>query len=150
LIALDAQIQTSKRTIKADDFFQVQVGKTTILEDDEIVTEIRIPEPSHDTRSAFIKFALRKTIDFAIVNCAAMVTTSKGNVSDARICLNSVFVKPYRALKAEEALFGKPIDEASAETAGNAAVSEAKPLKDNGYMVQIAKALVKKCILALR
>lgn len=148
LIALDARIKTSKRLINAEDFFQVEVIKTTVLDDDEIVTEIQIPTPPG--KSAFIKFALRKSIDFPIVNCAAMLTSSKGKVTAARVCLNAVYVKPYRATKAEEAIVGKPIDEANAEAAGSAAVSEAKPLTHNTYMVQIAKTMVKRAILACK
>ena len=148
LIALDARIKTSKRLINAEDFFQVEVIKTTVLDDDEIVTEIQIPTPPG--KSAFIKFALRKSIDFPIVNCVAMLTSSKGKVTAARVCLNAVYVKPYRATKAEEAIVGKPIDEANAEAAGSAAVSEAKPLTHNTYMVQIAKTMVKRAILACK
>jgi len=148
LIALDARIKTSKRLINAEDFFQVEVIKTTVLDDDEIVTEIQIPTPPG--KSAFIKFALRKSIDFPIVNCAAMLTSSKGKVTAARVCLNAVYVKPYRATKAEEAIVGKPIDEANAEAAGSAAVSDAKPLTHNTYMVQIAKTMVKRAILACK
>jgi xanthine dehydrogenase YagS FAD-binding subunit len=146
LIALDAKVETSKRTIKAEDFFQVEVVKTTVLDDDEIVTEIQVPTPAG--RSAFVKFALRKSIDFPIVNCAAMVASSKGTVSAAKICLNAVYVKPYRATKAEEAIVGKAINEANAEAAGSAAVSDARPLAHNTYMVQIAKTMVKRAILA--
>jgi xanthine dehydrogenase YagS FAD-binding subunit len=148
LIALGAKIKTSKRTINAEDFFEVEVMKTTVLDTDEIVTEIQVPTPAPDTRSAFTKFALRKTIDFPIVNCAAMVTTSEGQVRAARICLNAVYVKPYRAMKAEEEMAGKAINEANAEAAGSASVSDAKPLTHNTYMVQIAKIMVKRAILA--
>ena len=97
LIALDATIRTTKRTIKAEDFFQVSVRKTTVLDDDEIVIEIRMPPPPG--KSAFIKFALRKAIDFPIVNCAAMIAMSENKVVSARICLNAVYVKPYRAAR---------------------------------------------------
>ncbi len=149
LIALDARIKTSKRTLRAEDFFQVEVSRTTVLEDDEIVTEIQVPKPESGAKSAFLKFALRKSIDFPIVNCAAKITTKGGKVDDARICLNAVHVKPYRAFMAEEAIMGKAIDdETSAEAAGNAAVSNAKPLHDNAYMVQAAKIMVKRAILA--
>jgi xanthine dehydrogenase YagS FAD-binding subunit len=148
LIALDAAIQTSKRTISAENFFQVEVSKTTVLEPDEIVTEIRIPAPVDGTKSAFFKFALRKSIDFPIVNCAARISTRGGNVDDVRICLNGVYVKPLRAGAAEESIMGKPINEANARAAGEAAVTAAKPLHDNGYMVEVAKTLVKKAILA--
>ena len=125
LIALDAKIRTSKRTINAEDFFQVEVSRTTVLDDDEIVTEIQIPTPADGTKSAFFKFALRKSIDFPIVNCAAMITGSADRVSAARICLNAVYVKPYRALRAEEDLVGKEINETTAEAAGSAAVRAA-------------------------
>lgn len=132
LIAINAEIQTSKRTIDAENFFEVRVAKATVLDDDEIVTEIRIPKPSSNTRSVFIKFAQRKTIDFAIVNCAVMLRTANEKVTGARICLNSVYVKPYRVMEAETAIIGKPLDEDTAEAAGEAAVSDARPLKDNG------------------
>ncbi len=150
LIALEASIRTTKRTVKAEDFFQVGVSKTTVLDDDEIVTEIQIPAPPKDARSAFLKFALRKSIDFPIVNCAVMVVSSKGKVEKARICLNAVHVTPYRARKAEEALIGKALNEANAEAAGEAAIEGTKPLKDNGYMVQVAKTIVKRAVLACK
>jgi xanthine dehydrogenase YagS FAD-binding subunit len=148
LIALNADVVTSKRTIKLDDFFRVDVVKTTALDFDEIVTEIRMPEPPDDAQSSFLKFAIRKSIDFPIVNCAAMLLRSEGKIQTARICLNAVYVKPYRALKAEELLQGKELNEELAETAGMAAVSEAKPMEQNRYLVQIAKTLVKRSILA--
>ena len=148
LIALGARIKTSKRTIGAEDFFQVDVSRTTVLEDDEIISEIQIPTPADGTKSAFFKFALRKSIDFPIVNCAARITLSDGKVSAAGICLNAVYVKPYRAIGAEEAIMGKAISDANAEAAGTAAVSAAKPLHDNAYMVQVARILIKRAILA--
>jgi xanthine dehydrogenase YagS FAD-binding subunit len=150
LIALDAKMITSKRTIDAQDFFQVDVLRTTVLDADEIVTEVHVPKPSNGARSAFLKFAIRKSIDFPIVNCAAMITSSAGKVEAARICLNAVFVKPYRAMKAEETILQKTIDEATAEAAGMATISEAKPLEHNRFMVQIAKTLVKRTILACK
>jgi xanthine dehydrogenase YagS FAD-binding subunit len=147
LIALNGEVRTSKRTIGAEDFFQVGVSKTTVLEGDEVVTEIQVPRPEAGTKSAFLKFALRKSIDFAIVDCAVMVTTKKGKVEAARICLNAVFVKPYRARKAEEAIVGKVLNEANAEAAGEAAVMGAAPRLDNGYMVQVAKVMVKRALM---
>jgi xanthine dehydrogenase YagS FAD-binding subunit len=147
LIALDAKVKTSRRTVKAEDFFQVEVRKTTILEDDEIVEEIKIPAPHASTKSAFLKFTLRSSIDFPIVNCAAAITRSNGKVEAARVCLNAVFVKPYRAVKAEGVLLGKEISDDIAEAAGDAVVSDAKPLEHNAYMIQIAKTMVKRTIL---
>jgi xanthine dehydrogenase YagS FAD-binding subunit len=148
LIALDAKIMTSRRTIRAEDFFEVGVGRTTVLDVDEIVTEIQVPAPAEGTRSTFIKFAMRASIDFPIVNCAVMMSRSEGIATAARVCLNAVHVKPYRAYAAEEAILGKAMDESSAEAAGQASVIEAEPLTHNRYMVQVAKTLVKRAILA--
>jgi xanthine dehydrogenase YagS FAD-binding subunit len=150
LIALDAKVKTSKRTLEAEDLFHVKVGRTTVLDFDEIVTVFEVPPPPDGGKSAFVKFALRKTIDFPIVNCAAMIARKGGKVTAARVCLNAVYVKPYRARKAEDFMVGKEINEANAEAAGQAVVSDAQPLSRNGYMVQIAKVMVKRAILACR
>ena len=148
LIVLDGKIKTSKRTIDAEGFFQVEVMRTTVLDEDEVVTEIHVPALPKGASSAFLKFALRKTIDFAIVNCAVMVGKSGGKVSEARICMNGVYVKPYRAVKGEEAIVGKGITEETAEAVGEAAVGGAEPMSHNAYKVQIAKIMVKRTILA--
>jgi xanthine dehydrogenase YagS FAD-binding subunit len=148
LIALDAQIQTSRRIVSAHNFFLVDECRTTILGDDEIVTEIHVPESSG--KSAFVKFAMRKAIDFPIVNGAAMIAVSDGVVSAAHICLNAVYVIPYTATLAEQTLIGQPLNEASAQTAADAAVSNAIPRHRNQFMVEVARALVKKLVLACK
>ena len=150
LIALDASVVTSKRTVAAQAFFGVGEGSTTTLESDEIVTEIRMPAPPDSTRNAFSKFAIRKSIDFPIVNCAASITRSGDRVVAARICLNAVHVVPYRAIAAEESIVGNILSDENAEAAGAAAVSAARPMAHNAYMVQIAQVLVKRTILACR
>ncbi len=150
LIALDAVVKTSKRLLRAEDFFDVDVAKTTVLERDEIVTEIQIKAPPAGTKSSFFKIASRKTIDFPIVNCAAMITTSDGKVSHARICLNAVYVTPYRAAKAEASIKGKAMNQTTAKAAGDALAPDVKPLRHNRYMVQIARTLVERSVLACR
>ena len=148
LIALNARIKTTKRAIDAEKFFAAEVEKTTILADDEIVTEIQVPTPNAGTKSKYIKFALRKSIDFPIVNCAVAIESEGGVVKAARICLNAVYNNPYKATKAEESILGKSIDESLAEAAANAAIMGVCPLAESRHKVQIAKALVKRAILA--
>ncbi len=127
LIALNAKVVTDRREIEAENFFDVKHPGNTVLEQDEIITEIHIPEPPKGYKSAFIKFAFRKSIDFPIVNCAVMV-----GGENPRICLNAVAPSPYRATGAEAVIAGKSIkqiDEKIAEAAGEAAVEKARPLK---------------------
>jgi xanthine dehydrogenase YagS FAD-binding subunit len=143
LIALNAKVVTTARTIAAEEFFDVKNPSNTVLAADEIITEIQIPTPPAGAKSAFLKFAIRKSIDFPIVNCAVMVGGGA-----PRICLNAVAAKPYRATKAEAVVGSKRINEALAEEAGAAAVADAKPLAATKYKVQIAKTLVKRALLA--
>ncbi len=145
LVALDAKIKTTKNLIAAEWFFRVNGVKTTALDDDEIVTEIQVPIPGASTRSAFAKYALRRAIDFPIVNCAVAI-----DGEEARICLNAVYGKPYRAIGAESVIAGRAIDEAIAAAAGEAAVADAQALEPSRYKVQMAKTMVKRAILACR
>jgi xanthine dehydrogenase YagS FAD-binding subunit len=143
LVALNAKIKTNKRIIEAEKFWDRGTSSSTILAADEIVTEIQVPVPAPGVKSAFIKFAIRKSIDFPIVNCAAAL-----GAGNARICLNAVHAIPYRAIAAEESIRGKVIDEANADAAGAAAIMNAAALKYNKWKIPIAKAMVKRAILA--
>ena len=140
---LNASIITTARKINAENFWDVKFPENTVLAPGELITEIQVPAPPAGAKSAFLKFAIRKSIDFPIVNCAVLVGGGA-----PRIALNAVAPKPYRAVKAEEAIAGKPINEANAEAAGAAAVADAKPLTATKYKVQIAKTLVKRTLLA--
>jgi NADPH-dependent glutamate synthase beta subunit-like oxidoreductase len=148
LIALDAKIITSQRTIEAEKFFTAGIDQTTVLAGNEIVLRIEIPRPAEATRHKFIKFALRKSIDFPVVNCAAAITIEDGLVKSARVCVNSVYNLPYRAAQAEEYITGRPINESNAEAAAEATFRDAFPVLNNRYKIQIARTLVKRAILA--
>ena len=145
LIALNAEVVTTKRVVPAEDFFEVGVCKANVLDYDEIVLEIIMPKQSGT--SAYKKYALRKSIDFSIVNCAVSVHESTPIISDARICLSAVYLVPYRARKAEEIIIGSKLTKQVAESAGKAAVIEATPRAGNEYKVQIAKILVERTVL---
>ncbi|MDR1015563.1 MAG: FAD binding domain-containing protein [Coriobacteriales bacterium] len=139
LIALNATIVTNKTQYVAEDFFAVNGIRSNVLGDDEIVTEIRIPNT--DTKSAFLKHAERKAIDFPIVNCAVAVTGE-----GTRIACGGLFPTPLRMATAEAEVAGG-ISEDSAQRAGDAAVAEAQPFPKNAYKVELARALVKRTLL---
>jgi NADPH-dependent glutamate synthase beta subunit-like oxidoreductase len=142
LIALGARIVTNKRTIYAEDYFDVRIESNTVLEQDEIVTELQIPAPPADSKSAFIKMAYRKAIDFPVVNCAVLT----GSVP--RVVLGAVAPMPYRAKKAEMVVAGREINEVLAEEAGAAAVADAHSFNATKYKMQLAKVMVKRALLS--
>ena len=148
LTALDANIVTSKRTFDAQSFFTASATRSTLLDPDEVVKEIRIPKPKDGVLQSYLKFTLRIPIDFAIVSVASVITVEKGVCVNARIVLGAVAPGPVRAKAAEEMIIGQPIDEYRAAKAAEQAVAGAQPLSMNAYKVEIAKALVKRAILS--
>jgi NADPH-dependent glutamate synthase beta subunit-like oxidoreductase/CO/xanthine dehydrogenase FAD-binding subunit len=147
LVALNAKIITSKRVIPAEEFFAASGSKTTVLDSDELVLEITVPPAHRNSRQTFLKFAQRPTIDFAIVNAAAVLKIIDGKVTQARIVLGSVAPVPYRAYDAESVLIGKAVTEKLAERAATTLGDKAVFLDGNGYKLQIAKTLLKRAVL---
>ncbi len=149
LLALGAKVKiaspTGDKMVPLEEFY-APLGN--ILKPDEIITEIQVPTPRSGTKQRYLKFRLRKVIDFAISSVAAVITTQAGVVSQARIVLGGVAPTPYRALSAEESLKGKVITESIAETSARAALSEAVPLSQNAYKMPITESLVKRAILS--
>lgn len=146
LIALNAKAKTSSRTVILEDFFDPLNG--TILGSDEILTEIQIPKPQTGLEQTWIKFRLRKAIDFAIASVASALILENNFCKDARIVLGGVASTPWRAKEAEETVKGKNLDETTAEEAAKAAVKHASPLSQNAYKIQIVKTLVKNALLS--
>lgn len=149
LSALEAKVgiagSKGQRKVPIADFYTV-LGN--ILGQDEIVTAIEVPRIAKGARQAFLKFTLRKPIDFALVSVASVIAVEEGICLDARIALGGVAPTPLRAEIAETALKGKPLNEKAAEAAAEAAVVYAKPLSMNGYKIDITRALVKRAILS--
>ncbi|MDE8702998.1 FAD binding domain-containing protein [Adlercreutzia equolifaciens] len=141
LVALGATVVTTKREIPAEEFFGAHGHRSNVLEDGEVVKEFRVPKTA---KSAFQKFALRKSIDFPVVNCAV----AQGSDRATRVVLGGVYAAPWRSKEAEEAVAGGVTAESAAK-AGEAAVSVAKPLGKNAYKVDIARTLVKRTLTDL-
>lgn len=141
LIALGATMVTTNRELSAEEFFQTNGVRSCALADDEVLMHVIVPKAA---KSAFQKFALRKSIDFPVVNCA-VAQAADGAV---RVAMGGVAPSPMRSAAAEAALAGG-ITEESAAAAGDAAVADAKPLSKNAYKVEIARATVKRTALEL-
>lgn len=148
LAALDATIYVSgpegDRSIAADDFFSPLANALKV---NEIVTKIEIPALKHPTKQKFIKFTLRKPVDFAIVSVASVAAIENGTCIDVRIALGGVAPGPVRARAAEDMLKGKEMNETHVLEAANLALSAAKPLSMNSYKIEITKPLIKRALL---
>ncbi len=149
LTALDAKLTIAglqgERTVPIQDFFTT-VGNG--LKQQEMLTEIHIPKLPEQSRQAYLKYTLRKPIDFAIVSVASVITLENDICDNASIVLGAVAPTPVRSPAAEKAIIGQTIDDTTAERAAKAAVKRAKPLSMNAYKVEIAETLVKRALLS--
>lgn len=78
----------------------------------------------------FRKAARRALNSASIVTVAAVVVEDGGVVSTARVALSGATRRPKRSPAAEAALVGRPLDHATAEAAGRAALADAEPFDD--------------------
>lgn len=113
LLALDGEIEATgtkgKRTIKAQDFFKGLFE--TALDAQEVLTAIRVPAATKDTRVGFAELA-RRHGDYAIVGLAASARGDGKGLADVRLAYFGVGNTPVRVKKAEAALAGGNIDAA--------------------------------------
>ena len=150
MIALDATFvirgANGTRTVAARDFF---VGLfTTVLEPDEIVTEIVIPSPPPRSGGAYVKLE-RKVGDFATAAVAAQLTLdASGACQRAGVALTNVGPTPIRAASAEAFLAGKPLDATTIGEAATMAAAAAEPVADRRGSEEYKRDLVR--VLAAR
>jgi xanthine dehydrogenase YagS FAD-binding subunit len=147
LAALDARIviesPKGQRNLPVADFY-TPLGNA--LKSDEMVTEVQFPKAREGARQKYLKFSLRKPIDFAIVSVASVITLNKGVCTKACIVLGAVAPAPVQATEAQEFLKGQSIDERVVTEAAEIALKGARPLSKNAFKVEIAKTLVKRAI----
>ena len=154
LLAADADIviasSSGNRTVPANNFFHGLF--TTDLGEGELITEIRIPVPSENTRSVYLKFK-QPASRFAIVGCAAMVTQTNGSCQKVRVAFNGVSATPFRDQAVEQALEGKTADEAAINAAGDQAAGSVEVMGDHfasqEYRSHLAKVFAKRALTAV-
>jgi carbon-monoxide dehydrogenase medium subunit len=133
LIALDAEIvarsRRGERKIPADRFFTGYFE--TVLEPDEIVTEILVPEQPACSGTAFLKFLPATQDDYATVSVAVRIALSaNGAITDARVALGAAATVPVRATAVETALSGEAADEKNFREAASLVRDAIDPIAD--------------------
>lgn len=115
----------------------------TALSADEILVEIRIPEPNGSSGGAYLKIE-RKVGDFATAAVAVQVRIDKsGYFQSVGIGLTNVGLTPIKALAAEESLIGKRPDTEEIQNAAQLASDVSEPESDPRGSIEYKRALVK-------
>jgi xanthine dehydrogenase YagS FAD-binding subunit len=139
-----------EREIPAADYFTMptmaNVLKENVLEDEDLLTHVILPAPGA-VKSGHYEVRYKQSHDWPLAFTTVVLTMNGNTIASARVVLGAVAPVPWRSRAAEEALAGKPLNEQTAAMAGEAAVSDAKPMSGNAYKVQIAKTSVKRAIM---
>jgi len=155
LVALDAVVRYSDaqgkiQSVPAADFFLMPKENPTrenVLRANEIVTEVFVPALPTATRSTYVKFKEKDSMDWAVsaVAVRALVDPT-GMVKDIRVVLGGVAPAPWRSPEAEAVLKGKRFSPQLANEAAEIALKDAKPLSRNAYKVPLTKVLVRRAV----
>lgn len=139
-----------ERMVAAADYFTMptlqNVRTENVLAPDELLTHVILPAPG-TVKSGHYEVRYKESHDWPIAFATVVLGMAGDTIKTARVVMGAVAPIPWRSQAAEAALVGKPLNEATAVAAAEAAVREARPLSQNAYKVQVAKTAVKRAIL---
>lgn len=154
LAALDARVRllgpAGERTVPAADFHRLpgdRPEQDTVIRPGELITAVELPPPAGV--SAYRKARDRASYAFALVSVAAVLQVREGIVRHAALAFGSVAHRPWRARAAEAVLSGAPATAETYARAADAELAAARPLRDNGFKVPLARALAVDTLTSL-
>jgi xanthine dehydrogenase YagS FAD-binding subunit len=139
-----------ERMVSAADYFTMptlqNVRTENVLAPNELLTHVILPAPGA-VKSGHYEVRYKESHDWPIAFATVIIAMTGDTIKSARVVMGAVAPIPWRSQAAEAALVGKPLNEATAAAAAEAALREARPLSQNAYKVQVAKTAVKRAIL---
>jgi xanthine dehydrogenase YagS FAD-binding subunit len=139
-----------ERMVAAADYFTMptlqNVRTENVLAPNELLTHVILPAPGA-VKSGHYEVRYKESHDWPIAFATVVIAMTGDTIKSARVVMGAVAPIPWRSQAAETALVGKPLNEATAAAAAEAALREARPLSQNAYKVQVAKTAVKRAIL---
>jgi len=154
LIAYNARVHITgpdgSRELELEKFYrtpQSEEEREHDLKANEIVTHIVVPA-ARGARAANYEVRQKEAFDWPLATAAVVLQMSGTAVQSARIVMGAVAPVPWVSREAAQAITGKSIDEQTAAAAGQAAVSKARALSQNGYKIKLASVAVKRALLA--
>jgi aerobic carbon-monoxide dehydrogenase medium subunit len=144
LIALNATAKIAsaggERAISLEQFFRGP-GQS-VMNADEILTEITIPKTSPQLVGEYIKFSPRDMMDLAYIGVAVAYNLGRKKCDGVRIVLGAVAPTPIRAKNSEALLEGSVLTEELAAKVGDEAARESKPISDVRSSADYRRAMV--------
>ncbi|MBK8503712.1 MAG: xanthine dehydrogenase family protein subunit M [Saprospiraceae bacterium] len=157
LLALQAKVvivndKMEKKEVPIEDFFvspAQDVSRENILQKKDLITGIKIPTPTANTKSYYIKQVARESYDWSLAD-VAVVAEMKGNTCQSiTIALGAAAPTPIRSYEAEALLKGKQLSDQNIMKAAEKAMEVARPLSKNGYKVPLFKSIISRALKGL-
>jgi xanthine dehydrogenase YagS FAD-binding subunit len=149
LMVYEARIEIASargtKTIPIEKFYvlpEQEITRETIMEADEIVTAVLLPQPPRGLRSSYRKVRARGSWDFALAGAALALRISENNVVGAKVVLSGAAPIPWRCSDAEKVIMGQTLNESIIAQAAAAAMKAAMPLRQNEYKIELFKGLL--------
>ncbi len=138
-----------RREIPLDAFFVDML--TTALNENDLVTEVRLQIPSGRTGGAYQKFE-QPASHYALTGaCAVLTLAADGSIEQARLGLTGVGPKAYRATRAEQALAGARPDEdivrAAVESVAEGVDVQGDIHASPDYRAHLARVMARRAVL---
>ena len=153
LMALGATLDVlgaqGKEEVALEDFYELPIDnirREHILQPNQLITAVRVPQPAPGTKSTYLKFREKQSLDFAIVSVAAVLQMEGKLCKKASVVLGGVAPKPWRAEAAEAELNNKQLTAEVMVKAANAAVANANAMSQNSYKIQLTKVMVRRAL----
>lgn len=112
LIAMDAKVviksKNETRTMPLEELYSSVGERPLTLADNEMLTEILVPDQVPGAGAAFEKLAYRSSIDYAMVSAGAFVQTEGGRTVRARLVIGAVARGPLSIATVEKTLKNRP------------------------------------------
>ncbi|MGW7249520.1 FAD binding domain-containing protein [Streptomyces decoyicus] len=148
LAAVDATVHLrgpdGERGVPVTDFHRLpgdRPDQDTVIRPGELLTALTLPPAAPGARSRYRKARDRASYAFALVSVAAVLEVHDGVVQRAALAFGGLAHRPWRARAAEEVLHGAPATEDTFARAADAELAAARPLRDNGFKVPLARNL---------
>ena len=138
-----------RRTPLEDLFSGPDHPRETILQPDELLLGVQVPNPKGENFQLFLKHRIRRASDFALASVAVAAQISGEICREIRIVLGGVAPYPYLSTEAQEVIKEGKLTEQLILEAAEAAVEGARPLSMNRYKLDLTKALVKRALMSV-
>lgn len=155
LAALDAVVEiegeAGRREVPLENFHRLPDDapeRESVLAPGELIVSVRLPGSAAGFagHSRYMKLRERTSYAFAVVSAAAGLRLEGGAITEARLALGGVALKPWRAREAEAVLAGAAPGHAVFRAAAEAALAEARPSGGNAFKIELARRIVVRAL----